>query len=103
MKVTNNWILKVGKIKIIKQKTYYDFDCDYNMNTISYEPIKLIGYNPKSILKKTKKGTITEIRSDKQVRFNDYNDMRIYHLTIEEKMDKSLHFQSIQGKRKYFY
>ena len=107
----NNYyrLLKGGKKKRIKRKLYlkyteYDSDGDYNMNVISYEPIELTGDKPKSILKTTKKETRTGIWSDKQVRFNDdNNDTRIYHLTPEEKMDKSLHYQAIQQKRKYYY
>ena len=77
MRTNNHYyrLLKRGKKRRIKKKTYlkyccldnYDSDGDYNMENIELKP--------KSILKKTQKGTNTEIWSDKQVRFNDSNKL----------------------------
>lgn len=104
---TNNQyyrFLKSGKKHRIKKKIYlkfayldnYDSDGDYKMEEQQNELV--------SILKKTKKGTNTEIWSDEQVRFNDSNnEIREYYLSPEEKMDKSLHVRAINKKRKYFY
>jgi len=52
----------------------------------------------KSILKRTKKGTITEVRSSKRVRFDDSkNQIKYYHLHPEEQFDKQLQFRLICG------
>ena len=70
----------------------YDEDGDYNMENHIIETI------PKSILK-----TGTTHCSNKQVSFNEEALVVHYYLSPEERMDKSLHYQSVNNKKNYYY
>ncbi len=67
----------------------YDSDGDFKMSS----PKKL----RKSILKRTKKGTITEILSYKRVIFSD-NQVVIYYLSDDEKKMKLKAYQDIKRR-----
>lgn len=55
----------------------------------------------KSILKRTKKGTSTEVRSYKQVSFIN-TQIKYYHLSEEERFEKYLQFRLIYDNLKYY-
>jgi len=72
----------------------YDSDGDALMNSPRN--------TPKSILKRTKKGTRTQEWSDKQVRFAD-DEVVTYYLSQEEKQMKSKAYNEIKRKNRRFY
>ena len=82
---------------MLRNRINYDEDGDYNMENNTIETI------PNSILKTTKKGTRSDYCSNKQVSFSEERLVVHYYLSPEERMDKYLHYQSINNKKKYYY
>ena len=81
---------------------YEELSYDYNYDSDGDALMKSPRNTPKSILKRTKKGTRTQEWSDKQVRFTD-DKVVTYYLSEEEKQMKSKAYNEIKRKNRRFY
>ena len=96
-KYKNGKKVRISKKIFLKHQDNFDSDGDIEMEKIQ-SPTNM----PKSILKRTKKGTRTEVWSDKQVRFTD-NIVKLYYLSEEEKKMKIKAYTKIKRKNRRFY
>ena len=89
--------VRISKQKYLNHQPKMEIDTTYDSegDVIMKEP-KL-----KSILKTTRKGTITEVWSDKQVRFGDLTIVR-YYLSQEEKEMKIKVYRQIKGNNRVY-